>query len=69
MHCIAKSQMFNFVATWIALHNGGGTGWGEATNGGFGLVLDGSDQAAKRAAQMLKWDVNNGVSNRYPHTY
>jgi urocanate hydratase len=51
-------------ATWVALHNGGGVGWGEVMNGGFGLVLDGSDDAAKRAASMLLWDVNNGVSRR-----
>ena len=42
-------------ATWVALHNGGGVGWGEVTNGGFGMVLDGSDEAAKRAASMLLW--------------
>lgn len=51
-------------ATWVAIHNGGGTGWGEAINGGFGLVLDGSDEAAQRAALMLAWDVNNGVARR-----
>ena len=45
-------------ATWVALHNGGGTGWGEAMNGGFGLVLDGSEDAAVRAERMLFWDVN-----------
>ena len=49
-------------ATWVALHNGGGTGWGEVINGGFGLVLDGSEEAEKRAREMLNWDVNNGVS-------
>eukprot|EP01116_Phalansterium_solitarium_P000980 TRINITY_DN10798_c0_g1_i1.p1 TRINITY_DN10798_c0_g1~~TRINITY_DN10798_c0_g1_i1.p1 ORF type:complete len:695 (-),score=162.54 TRINITY_DN10798_c0_g1_i1:65-2149(-) len=51
-------------ATWVALHNGGGTGWGEAINGGFGMVLDGSPEARARAAGMLLWDVNNGVSRR-----
>jgi urocanate hydratase len=51
-------------ATWVALHNGGGTGWGEAINGGFGLVLDGTEDAAKRASMMLKWDVLNGVTRR-----
>ena len=51
-------------ATWVALHNGGGVGWGEVMNGGFGMVLDGSDEAAKRAASMLLWDVNNGVCRR-----
>merc|ERR1711871_1760778 len=49
-------------ATWVALHNGGGVGWGEVTNGGFGLVLDGSDDAKAKASNMLFWDVNNGVS-------
>ncbi len=51
-------------ATWVALHNGGGVGWGEVMNGGFGLVLDGSDDASHRAARMLHWDVNNGVARR-----
>uniref|UniRef100_A0A8B9RFM5 Urocanate hydratase n=1 Tax=Astyanax mexicanus TaxID=7994 RepID=A0A8B9RFM5_ASTMX len=48
-------------ATWVALHNGGGVGWGEVMNGGFGLVLDGSEDAGKRARTMLNWDVSNGV--------
>lgn len=48
-------------ATWVALHNGGGTGWGEAMNGGFGLVLDGSADAEHRARMMLAWDVTNGI--------
>ncbi|CAB4001762.1 urocanate hydratase, partial [Paramuricea clavata] len=51
-------------ATWVSLHNGGGVGWGEVTNGGFGLVLDGSEDAAKRAKSMLSWDVSNGVARR-----
>ena len=51
-------------ATWVSLHNGGGVGWGEVTNGGFGLVLDGSEDAAKRATNMLSWDVSNGVARR-----
>lgn len=51
-------------ATWVALHNGGGTGWGEAINCGFGLVLDGSEEAARRADQMLFWDVANGLGRR-----
>jgi urocanate hydratase len=51
-------------ATWVALHNGGGTGWGEAINGGFGLVLDGSPEAEQRARLMLSWDVNNGIARR-----
>lgn len=51
-------------ATWVALHNGGGVGWGESLNGGFGLVLDGSDDAERRLKQMLYWDVNNGIARR-----
>jgi urocanate hydratase len=51
-------------ATWVALHNGGGVGWGEVINGGFGLVLDGSEEAAARARMMLAWDVSNGVCRR-----
>uniref|UniRef100_A0AAY5ELF1 urocanate hydratase n=1 Tax=Electrophorus electricus TaxID=8005 RepID=A0AAY5ELF1_ELEEL len=51
-------------ATWVALHNGGGVGWGEVMNGGFGLVLDGSEEAGKRARMMLNWDVSNGVARR-----
>ncbi|XP_027035774.1 urocanate hydratase-like, partial [Pocillopora damicornis] len=51
-------------ATWVALHNGGGVGWGEVINGGFGLVLDGSEEASKRARMMLSWDVSNGVARR-----
>ena len=51
-------------ATWVALHNGGGCGWGEVVNGGFGLVLDGSEEAAGRARSMLGWDVSNGVARR-----
>merc|ERR1711997_1075801 len=51
-------------ATWVSLHNGGGVGWGEVVNGGFGLVLDGSESAAGRARSMLGWDVSNGVARR-----
>ncbi|XP_033106576.1 urocanate hydratase-like [Anneissia japonica] len=51
-------------ATWVALHNGGGVGWGEVMNGGFGLLLDGSDRASQRAQMMLAWDVSNGVARR-----
>lgn len=51
-------------ATWVSLHNGGGVGWGEVINGGFGLVLDGTPEAARRAAAMLGWDVANGVARR-----
>jgi urocanate hydratase len=51
-------------ATWVALHNGGGVGWGEVINGGFGLVLDGTSEAGIRAENMLNWDVHNGVARR-----
>lgn len=51
-------------ATWVSIHNGGGVGWGEVVNGGFGMVLDGSKEASKRLKQMLFWDVNNGISRR-----
>ena len=51
-------------ATWVSLHNGGGVGWGEVMNGGFGLVLDGTEAAAQRAESMLNWDVANGVARR-----
>jgi urocanate hydratase len=51
-------------ATSVSIHNGGGTGWGEAMNGGFLLVLDGTADAARRASQMLHWDVFNGISRR-----
>lgn len=51
-------------ATWVSLHNGGGVGWGEVINGGFGMVIDGSEAAARRIRQMLLWDVNNGIARR-----
>ena len=51
-------------ATWVSLHNGGGVGWGEVINGGFGMVLDGSEACDQRIKQMLFWDVNNGISRR-----
>ncbi len=51
-------------ATWVSLHNGGGVGWGEVINGGFGMLLDGSDEADRRLRMMLHWDVNNGISRR-----
>jgi len=51
-------------ATWVSIHNGGGVGWGEVINGGFGMVLDGTIEAEKRLKQMLFWDVNNGISRR-----
>ncbi|MBM78188.1 MAG: urocanate hydratase [Crocinitomicaceae bacterium] len=51
-------------ATWVSIHNGGGVGWGEVTNGGFGLTLDGTNEASDRARNMLFWDVNNGISRR-----
>jgi urocanate hydratase len=51
-------------ATWVSLHNGGGVGWGEVINGGFGMLLDGSDEAGRRLELMLHWDVNNGIARR-----
>jgi urocanate hydratase len=51
-------------ATWVSLHNGGGVGWGEVINGGFGMLLDGSDDASRRLKNMLFWDVNNGIARR-----
>ena len=66
----ADMAVQNFVgdafrgATWISLHNGGGVGWGEVINGGFGMVLDGSADCDRRLKQMLFWDVNNGIARR-----
>jgi urocanate hydratase len=66
----ADMAVQNFVgdsfrgATWISLHNGGGVGWGEVINGGFGMLLDGSADCDRRLALMLHWDVNNGISRR-----
>lgn len=51
-------------ATWVSIHNGGGVGWGEVINGGFGMVLDGSEDADRRLKMMLFWDVNNGIARR-----
>ena len=51
-------------ATWVSIHNGGGVGWGEVINGGFGMVLDGSPEADRRLRSMLHWDVNNGIARR-----
>jgi len=51
-------------ATWVSIHNGGGVGWGEVINGGFGMVLDGSKDAQRRLESMLFWDVNNGIARR-----
>jgi urocanate hydratase len=66
----ADMAVQNFVgdsfrgASWVSLHNGGGVGWGEVINGGFGLTIDGSDNAEKRLKMMLHWDVNNGIARR-----
>jgi urocanate hydratase len=66
----ADMAVQNFVgdafrgATWISLHNGGGVGWGEVINGGFGMLLDGSEDADRRLKMMLHWDVNNGIARR-----
>ena len=51
-------------ATWVSIHNGGGVGWGEVINGGFGMVIDGSDDSARHISEMLLWDVNNGIARR-----
>jgi len=51
-------------ATWVSIHNGGGVGWGEVINGGFGMLLDGSDDAKRNLRMMLHWDVNNGIARR-----
>ncbi|MEM7483857.1 MAG: urocanate hydratase [Bacteroidota bacterium] len=51
-------------ATWVSIHNGGGVGWGEVMNGGFGMVLDGSEEASRKLKNMLFYDVNNGISRR-----
>ena len=51
-------------ATWVSIHNGGGVGWGEVINGGFGMLIDGSEDAERRLKSMLFWDVNNGISRR-----
>ena len=51
-------------ATWVSIHNGGGVGWGEVINGGFGMVLDGSEESERRIKSMLFWDVNNGIARR-----
>ncbi|MCL4103872.1 UNVERIFIED_CONTAM: hypothetical protein GTU68_029189 [Idotea baltica] len=66
----ADMAVHNFVgdafrgATWISLHNGGGVGWGEVMNGGFGMVLDGTADSDRRLESMLFWDVNNGIARR-----
>jgi urocanate hydratase len=66
----ADMAVHNFVgdafrgATWVSLHNGGGVGWGEVINGGFGMLLDGSKEASVRLNRMLHWDVNNGIARR-----
>lgn len=51
-------------ATWVSIHNGGGVGWGEVINGGFGMVIDGSEESERNIRQMLLWDVNNGIARR-----
>lgn len=51
-------------ATWVSIHNGGGVGWGEVINGGFGMVIDGGTEADRRISEMLLWDVNNGIARR-----
>jgi urocanate hydratase len=66
----ADMSVQNFVgdamrgATWVSLHNGGGVGWGEVSNGGFGMIIDGSEDSERRLQSMLHWDVTNGVARR-----
>ena len=66
----ADMAVQNFVgdgfrgATWISLHNGGGVGWGEVMNGGFGMLIDGGEDSERRLRSMLHWDVNNGIARR-----
>jgi urocanate hydratase len=66
----ADMAVHNFVgdafrgATWVSLHNGGGVGWGEVINGGFGMLIDGSKESERRLISMLHWDVNNGIARR-----
>ena len=66
----ADMSVQNFIgdafrgATWVSLHNGGGVGWGEVINGGFGMVIDGSDNSNLNIQSMLSWDVNNGIARR-----
>tara|TARA_Y100000589_G_scaffold92448_1_gene87316 strand:+ start:64149 stop:66158 length:2010 start_codon:yes stop_codon:yes gene_type:complete len=66
----ADMSVQNFVgdamrgATWVSLHNGGGVGWGEVSNGGFGMLIDGTEEAEQRLQSMLHWDVSNGVARR-----
>jgi urocanate hydratase len=51
-------------ATWVSIHNGGGVGWGEVMNGGFGMVIDGTEDSDRHIQEMLLWDVNNGIARR-----
>ena len=66
----ADMAVQNFVgdsfrgATWVSLHNGGGVGWGEVVNGGFGMLIDGTKESEEKLLSMLDWDVNNGISRR-----
>ena len=66
----ADMSVQNFVgdamrgATWVSLHNGGGVGWGEVSNGGFGMLIDGTEESEQRLQSMLHWDVTNGVARR-----
>ena len=68
--CTADMAVQNVIgdsfrgATWVSIHNGGGVGWGEVINGGFGMVVDGSEDADRHIREMLLWDVNNGIARR-----
>ncbi len=69
-NCTADMAIHNVIgdsfrgATWVSIHNGGGVGWGEVINGGFGMVIDGSDDSDRHITEMLLWDVNNGIARR-----
>ena len=61
---VSKVGAFVRGATWVSIHNGGGVGWGEVINGGFGMLIDGSADSDRKLKSMLFWDVNNGISRR-----
>ena len=63
-HPSARPQTYMTGATWVSIHNGGGVGWGEVINGGFGMVIDGSEESDRKIREMLFWDVNNGIARR-----
>ena len=62
--CVTCFLSLIHISTWVSLHNGGGVGWGEVINGGFGMVIDGSEDSDRHIREMLFWDVNNGIARR-----